>query len=106
MAFDYPRPHPAAPRPGSSDYADDDALLQAIAHELGSMREKAVIRRTGSGHPFLAACSVVDFRLNVEITTARRDGRVYALWPWGDELPTAPSKAAAAIRRVINPDAS
>ena len=67
------------------------------------MGESGTIRRTLSGHPFLSASSGVDARLNEEITTERRDGRVRALWPWGEELPDDPAEAAAAIRRVINP---
>ncbi|TDD94792.1 hypothetical protein [Actinomadura rubrisoli] len=108
MSFDRPRRHGAptldASRTDSSGRSEDEALLGKIAAELESLGERATIRRTGSGQPFLSAFGAIT-RFNEEITTVRRDGQIRAMWAWDEELPADPREAAAAIRRVINPAA-
>ncbi|TDD93012.1 hypothetical protein [Actinomadura rubrisoli] len=108
MSFDTRRRYSTAsthdaPPPASGPYAAEEELLGGIAAELEAMGERATIRRTRGGQPFLCAAGAVS-RLNEEITTARKGDRVCALWTWGDELPDDLHEAAAAIRRVINPE--
>lgn len=109
MSFESRRRHAsltldASRRGGIDPYAAEETLLGEIAAALEGMGERATIRRAYGGPPFLRASGIVA-QLNEEITTARKGDRVCALWSWREELPDDPRQAAAAIRRVINPDA-
>ncbi|WP_067480136.1 hypothetical protein [Actinomadura hibisca] len=107
MNFDLP-PSGAAPRDNAptaeASRAAEEKLLKKIKAELEHKGEKAVLRRTHTGHPFLVALGR-DSRFNEEITIARQDGRARAMWSWGEALPADIGQAIAAIRRVINPEA-
>ncbi|MFC9973910.1 hypothetical protein ACFVH6_23725 [Spirillospora sp. NPDC127200] len=108
MAFGIPqRRSPSMPTfsQGDAPFHAERALLNEIAAKLEAMGERCAVRLTRSGAPFLWASGSTDARLSEEITTGRDGDQAYGLWSWGERLPADPDQAAAAVRRVINPEA-
>jgi hypothetical protein len=98
-----------APRPPemSDPYAEERTFLGAIAaavQALGGVRV-SIRQPLGMGVPYLRAQGGGTMGNGEDIRLRRiaKDHSLRAVWPWGDDLPTDPSEAAKAIRRVVEP---
>ncbi|MFC5184804.1 hypothetical protein [Actinomadura harenae] len=82
---------------------DEEELLVELAEAVRGLGERATVQQRIGGPPVLLAVGVTG-HLNEVIRAGRReDGSVVAYWSWGDELPDDIDQAAAAVRRVVNP---